>query len=1074
MVKNLWAQFEFGGRNLFHRSQQHFVRSRRQLHYAFWSHAALEIPLPPWWILLLQSPVTEDERILNRNAVRRGGAIISQLRGLFLDFLYPLRASAHIKNLQRSVAAHQKATQNIRNRYQNYNTIARSLITRSSASVLTGDQLPLSTTASENANLGENLRRNFEKLLTDGPSHDQEELWSTYQSLLRSGQCLSTRQIIGMLKRLSASGQEEDSRRLLKVYYDVPVGDRRALHYSHAITASLKLGDCDAALCSHREATSRHIFSAGAPSILRHAVTQHEWDKVAAVLHPFSGSAVIDSSHQDIWSDVEILPFNFLARCSTRAVEAAQQRKVDKEATLVSPSKTIVFELMKRTFTIRGPDIKIPHLQTFVSILSKAEDAVEANAMSSLQTEALRQLLSLPQAEAKVAAIKTYAAFRKSHPSYHCPQEVLAQIIREWDVVLEFSLLESLIADFQNNFGPLGTNTFWILINTFSVRGYASETKKVFDLYRVSIDGKGTLKKAICNQYLMVHFRRADPHGVIQAFHELEKMKGYKPDITRYNIVLTALARVSDADSVQPWIDKMENDGFEPSEKTYFELMHIFSERGDQEMVEHLLEQMQAKGIARSAAMHFFIMLTHVNNGRLDDAESLLEDHLTHGPAAERTPIWNILLTAYARRGHLEKVKAIHSRMREIDIPSDGSTYAAIVRALVEASFTDAARTVVSDVMPKSDLRPTSLHFAIVMEGYRKSHEYNKVFSLYELMLHRKVTIDIGSKLILLRSAAEIDQGDNENGTRSEMYPRALEILKEITASLDPSELASLGPYRFVSFQNLNEAWISTYFEFIIRLHGAAGAFDIVSKTFEKYVSISAKFSDRDIASSPPMQMVAALLVAHKKAGNHEQVERCWYLALDKCDQLARRALTVSGASSSSVLPSRRFIVNIPLGPYISHLGNTERYDEMVDVVTDLLDVGWELDGENLNQYIQYLCRSPDSAHQLMALTLCEKLLMPSWNGWDSMGRVEGLHREFRTLAKATAGRAPAYRTFVWLARVYVDLGFGSAKWKTAEVERMHRHGELSRTLEAVANLPARYDRIQQDVLGRDARGDIL
>ena len=1056
---------------MLHRNKQHRIRSRRQLHYAFWSHAALQIPLPAWWTLLLQLPVTDSEHALSQSTGRQSGEIASQIRGLFLDFLYPLRTLARIRSLQYSTAAHQAAAERIRRRSHNYNTIATTLIAQSNADTLTRNQNSQAGRVVRPPDLADDVDQEFDEILDTSlrwRCHDR--LWYLYERCRQSGDALSPSQIVTISNRLSTSNRVQDSKRLLELFERIPTSERCAIHYSHAIIASLKTEDYETAIYAHREATTRHIFSAGASSILRHAVAKFDWEQATHVTQSLSGCPSLDSPCQDIWADLRHLPFNILVRRSVAAIDAACRRKLDENATVNMMSQGFLVDMARRTFEARGKGINLVHWRSLVAALHRATDIFQPSTLSELQAEALSQLLSLRRYETTAAATNAYMKFRGTRSGFRCPEWLIKQMIREWHPKFEYTILEMLVGDWRHMNGSLDLWIFRKLTSIFSECGYADEVRKVFDLYRAEHQKNGHLDPTTCQNLLRVYFRRADPDGAVQSFHELAATQGFTPHISHYNTVLATFARVGDVKGANSWLEKLEEDGFQPNAKTYNTLMQLHSKRGDEEMVEHLFEEMPSKGIRQNVVMHDSSVLAHINNGKLEDAERLLESALKESPRNELTHRFNLLLSAYAQQGDLQKVKNLHNSMREAKVPSNGLTYGAIVAALSRARLPSAAYSILTEVMPKVGLQPTSLHYAFVMASYLQSNQYQEVFSTYDQMLKQGIVADVSSKLILLRSAACVDRQRSHSGAQSAIYPRALKILEEITSSLDLSELATLGPYKSVGFQHLNEAWISSYFEIIIKLHGATGAFDIVAKTFETFVHVIHKFTGRDIESSPPMRMVATLLEVHKNAENFDQVERCWYLALDKCEQLTRKASIPGITKSSSVLPSRRFIINFPLRPYMSYLADVGKYDEMVDVVTDLLDAGYELNGANLNRYVQNLCRSSDWGHQLMAFSLCEKLLMPGWKGWEAMGSISRLQAHFQEMIRAAAGRAPTYRTLVWLAKAYVDLGFARAGWKVAEAERLQRNGELSRTLDAVANLPALGDEDQRSILRQGTR----
>ncbi|KAL9103996.1 MAG: hypothetical protein Q9163_001016 [Psora crenata] len=997
--------------------------------------------------------------------------MVSSLQDIFLDFLYPVQTQALIKRLKRSTNAHQQAAQSLKQCSRNYTSIATGLIY---STVEGSDQLRQDHEADIATNEeqgGSQTRRIHELFNAQGSGSSCDALWQEYQDLLERSEVLSSQELLRMLRCLRASKSSTDAERLLALFESIPVHERRAIYYSYAISAALKLNDGGTAMYIHREALGRLHSPVGTSAILSHAVMQEDWKLAIATWHVFWSTGIGYYTRNDIWAGVEAMPLPTLMTKALAAADFAISEIGSPGSEDPSAARDFALEVIRRSFQVKNvafSDKTWQRLQEKMRIFREHDAGLKTLPIDVLSIE---QALSHIDATCRSAALDQYRDLRQRDADFVPGKLLLDSLLDRIAITRSTETMWMVIEDWRRHYGKLDIRVYHRIAKNLSRAGDTINVHKLFEAY--CADHGKPRDTTLYNALLQAHHRRADPEEAVRVLDGLRKSHGFLPDVTSYNILIQAFARVGDVEGAMTWFEVLKESDMKPDSRSYFPLMLVYSKRGDRDTVLDLLQEANAEGIQPTKAMIDVVVLANANSGRLDEAEKLLEDALDMEFNGSRTHMWNIVLNAYALRKNLGEVTRLHRRMREAGVSSDSMTYAALLTSLAVAKQPWPAYKVLKKVMPQAGIQRSVLHYAIVMGGFLQTKSYEEVFIVYKDMFEQGLSPNISTQNVILRAAASVGGTSVSGATEGQAdYARARQVLDQTIADLDPLELASSEPRKFVGPHRLDEAFTSSYFEYMIFLYGKKGAFQKVSEVYDQYIKIADRFRKRDTESPPPMRMLSALLVAHNRAGNNEEVDQCWYLALDKCESLARKANAKDLSEPNWVLLSRRFIINHPLQHYLDHLGEQSRFDEMNNVVNDLLRSGYDLTHRNWNTYIQYLAGSSSTPHLLLAFILTESKLMPHWLGWETMGRHPKMIKyRFKGMAKDMlkdpAKRAPTYLTFVRLTAAYVDLGFGRVKRKKEGVEELEASGRVRRTLDAVRNLPMIDDREQRTILNR-------
>ena len=325
---------------------------------------------------------------------------------------------------------------------------------------------------------------------------------------------------------------------------------------------------------------------------------------------------------------------------------------------------------------------------------------------------------------------------------------------------------------------------------------------------------------------------------------------------------------------------------------------------------------------------------------------------------------------------------------------------------------------------------------------------------------------DAVTKLTLLRAIAAIEgqQMDRVEQPKGELV-RTMALFKQIIMDMNPAEMAVAGRGPSARLNRLDEAFVSTNFTHLMFLYGREGAFDKVRELYEQYLATAMKFQGT-IDYIPPIEVLSALLSANVEARDYGEADRCWRFSVEKAKQLAGRSDTGDGTSWRA-LYQHRFMLNMPLTLYMTCLEAQEKIDQITDTVESMEALGFEFHSSAWNLYVMILARK---GREKLAFSICERMLMDQWYGWESLGDVAYIESQFGRL-KPDGIRPvkyfPEYQTLVYLAAAYVKV-------RTKDPDAIREMAKKApRTMNAVANMPRRDDDIQSSILESAEDSDV-
>lgn len=1073
------------------------LKSPRRLHSAFWSHGAGSIDLPSWWLALLQlPPSTKTAEVIQEDSQPR-----------YLDFLYPSQALKFVLEFGNTGPAFFR-----RRRQATVHHCSRAYTSFTAESLFDISNYASSHEAEAEAiatqpEVGDTSRAKIlemrldELLRDDAPEADLSGLWQTYLELRSLAVVLKPRQFLRFLRCLARSKSKANRTRSLEALESVPMNERKSIHYSYAISAALNNDNVEAAVRLHSEALANLHVSIGTSSLLSYTVEQQIWQVAIETWQAYWNHKEGHVELPDIWAGVDTIPFPQLWANASSAVDFAAAMTEMGDTGAAAASRGFALQLALRSFAIRNSSDDAVHQSTSVyglkrysqfrdpsrrlhsrllkpGIIEVQHPNIERHQQlfdkaTKLQAPtrelfeaAIYQALSFNSRLYTIQALRFYQAFRENEHITPAADFLVALLDQVCEIRSEAGIF-LILNDYRYYHGRL---TFAVFRRVIPGLAELGNRTAVEDLLDEQLKQFGKIRHShTANAILQVCYRRGEVSQAVESFKGLEKRYGFKPNLHSFNILIRTHTRVGDVEGASTWFNNLLSSGFKPNQQTLVPLMAMFAKRGDLEAVKQLLRQSETYGIETNIAMIDSIVLAQVNNDQLVAAETLVHealDTVENVPRSSRTRMWNYLLNAFAMRGDLDKVTELHRRMRVNNIPSNATTFAALMHGLSIQRQVAAAHRVLTEVMEQLAIVPSALHYAICMSGHLLVKNNRRVFTLYAEMLEKEVKPDIAVHNLLIRAAANIDSdGSKEKGKGADQqkYEFARQTFDQVLKDLDPVELATTEPIKFVGTNRVDESFTSSYFSYLIFLHGKQKAMDQVKDLYDRFNKTKSALQ-MDIESTPPIQMLSALMVAHFNVNDYEAVNQCWEMSLRKARKLACRA----GARISEpgwVLPARRFILNVHLRHYIKSLVVQSKLDEVKKTIKHLHYCGYELDSKTWNLYVRSLVQNDEV---LEAFEHCEKELIPGWEGWappNAKFMKKGLYyRQPKRLEPHR--RLPAYDTLVYLAAAYVDAQTSlSVKGGTPLSQQLYK--VAPKTVDVVHHLPRLDDPLQRQLLNR-------
>ncbi|KAF4497908.1 coxI translation CYA5 [Fusarium agapanthi] len=471
---------------------------------------------------------------------------------------------------------------------------------------------------------------------------------------------------------------------------------------------------------------------------------------------------------------------------------------------------------------------------------------------------------------------------------------------------------------------------------------------------------------------------------VENAKKEMDKMTNeyrVEPDLDCWNTYLKAYMRTNDYDAVMKLFEDIA-EKHEPDAYTFAHAMAMTAKRGDLETTLEIFTKSQQAEVPISIEMGLALVVAYCQNGLLSEAESLCIE-LTHRKLISEA-IWNQLLNFNGVEGNISKVYELLKRMREFGVEWDDETYTFLLQALIRVNQIHPAYNLLKRGVEEKLFLVTPAHFAIVMAGAARGKEYELVESLFRRLQRSELPVTFSVWVALVGAAMKRKPGVERNQNLAKEFVAYFE--KAAAAAKTTGE--SVPDEEVKKTDSSNLARLKEETKFVgraITLLTELRNFGSIEELMSLLVEVFPEFKSEQF---PPDIMSALIRALHTDQRYPEAIwlwDKTWESAL----------VSSRKRSGDGIMPGAEYSLSRALDAVITTfkaINDPELLSKTVDKVTE---AGFKLTRQNWVRIIRDLS---DMGRFERAVYLCEKMLMPGWQGWAPPRHVPHLMRNTRTL----------------------------------------------------------------------------
>ncbi|KAL9036694.1 MAG: hypothetical protein Q9214_006021, partial [Letrouitia sp. 1 TL-2023] len=722
-----------------------------------------------------------------------------------LDFLYPTQTLAYIRQyLDKNATAlrrHRAPQLNLPSSRTFTSTAESSACSFAEVNQhISNENRDLEALESGNTNpsftfeAGQDVRTDFNNALHSQTSSEQtRKLWRLYERMQELALPLQPEERDQLFQRLNSSSHSLEPVRTRLLFDTIPVAMRQAKHYSHGISAALRMHDLDKAFAMHHDASTTLQESYGTALMLRYTIQHQKW-KVAIGVWQDYWAHKRSRPNPDIWQEIDKMPLSILMEKISDFIDYAMLTAQNKVSGCNGPELNMAVALVQHSLSIQAREYELSvqarMLDKFMGLGQPVFGILRAAIIQNFS-------LGAKAISHSRFALRLYRRVRIRFPD-NLDSVFLFKVLNQLWLIRSPAGLYQVMEDYRKHLGGPTKQAYRLLIQGFSYQGNLDTAKSLFD---ESIGQFSPQEQTeVANHVLFACFKRGSIVQLEDTLRMLQDKIGYRSTQYTKNMVLATHARVGDSDSTMDLFAKMKADSW-----TYMIVMGMFAKRGDLDIVMRLYQQSISAGIKTSCSMINCLVLAQLKDGRVDEAHQLIEEALNmdlktpkvvpqyFGARESRTQMWNYLLLHYASQGDLTKVGEIPRRMEEVGVALDNMTYAAIMQGLCVRRLPLEALKILTKVMPKAGMRATSFHYTILMSGFFQTKGYRYVLRLSQRMANKNVKPTFGTRNMVLKAAAAtnfIKRPATSSEGESPDLARAETILDDALKTMNPNEVA--------------------------------------------------------------------------------------------------------------------------------------------------------------------------------------------------------------------------------------------------------------------------------------------
>ena len=568
--------------------------------------------------------------------------------------------------------------------------------------------------------------------------------------------------------------------------------------------------------------------------------------------------------------------------------------------------------------------------------------------------------------------------------------------------------MEQVLKDWYQRYDHLDSFAYHKFLAFYAGRGDAKTVIRLWDEYKKHYHMAKKDRVAL-SALMHAYAVRGEVENARQALDSSCQEFGREPRTVEWNVLLNAHAKAWDFEGARSTFAEICEAG-KADTYSFGTFMNMAGSRGDIHMCLDLYKTAREMGIEPDVPMVDSLIEAYCQNDQFSKAERLCDRITGEGQVkGNYTLLWNTLLLHYANRRDLTNVNRVLERMAELNITYDTQTYEYLLQALVYCRQSHHALRLVRVALEEHVFEPTLNHYLLLMTAFIRTREPHMALKVGEMIrnMDDSGTADRMTKVIDALGRWEQIPHKARQGKSAEQYVQtAFQVFQQ---SLGREKRTVRDDRRSTARQYSQMIFLLT------QMRDFAGVKDIIA-LYKK------EFPKDSSPQTLPLKLLSSMMLADFYENNFDQVKSTWDLILERSKPLGKSSPTRSSEGSNGV-PSWCYILSDPLKTIQRVYLAEEDADGLLKTVAQVRELGFELDAKNWNYHVQALARLKRWKE---AFSICEDVLMPQWTGWKRVRMRENtknqLPLEMRRLGSSPRYLRPISYTLMILAREYMEL----------------------------------------------------
>ncbi|EEH16359.2 hypothetical protein PABG_06446 [Paracoccidioides brasiliensis Pb03] len=589
-------------------------------------------------------------------------------------------------------------------------------------------------------------------------------------------------------------------------------------------------------------------------------------------------------------------------------------------------------------------------------------------------------------------ALQVYWHFRVLMGTTKPPEKVLAGLLKVVAVLQNAEATNQLLREFRLFYEKPSEEAYRIALMAFSRLG---DFRRVDNLFKAYVKHYGN-PKSLYFVNPLIHVNAA-VGKVFQAREQLESLPNrfsLSPDITSWNILLTAHAKSRDKPGALKTLQEMMDRGFKPDSHTLGILMGLFAKDESVETVMYFLQFARRYNVRLHMAMLHPVVESLCKERKYDAAEKFADSVMQIKAPGFTTRMWNVILWHYAFLPDIDSMLAVHDRMRKLGVKFDDMTYAATILALVRTGNHDDAIRLIQRLEAGRQVPVTQFHYAILLYGYALVGDEDMIEYTRREIVRRFGHLSLSARLSILKGKVLMDKRLIEEGyfvgyNNEVRLVNAENFLDSVMKDFSIREWATKVPQPGSKKKAVRDAFPSAFYEELISAYRNYDATTRPKELAEKLERKQNKLVDNPKLVS--LSQLANRMELQLRDRNFEMVEKLWRKAFDqaKLGSTVPVSFIFNNAedtdkhiSAHSMSTSQSFSLSECLSFLMKSYAEQNLHSKIAVVISEVQKAGFVLTTHDWSYYIELLAVSTRREDRLNAFILFEKLFIPNYTGW--------------------------------------------------------------------------------------------